>query len=77
MPGGLCKALPLNYRAVKTAYRYDVHVPFRIYLGASTASKSASRARNVRADSEHVAVQERAGKSRYWSSERPIACKFR
>jgi len=44
----------MSYRAVKTACRYDV--PFRRYLGASTASKRVSSVSNVRADSEHVSV---------------------
>jgi len=37
----------MSYQAVKTARRHDV--PFRRYLDASTASKCASRASNVRA----------------------------
>jgi len=42
-----CEALAVSYTTVKTACRYDVS--FRKYLGASTASKSASHASRQRA----------------------------
>jgi len=45
------EVLATSYRAVETASGY--RVPFWRYLGASSASKSAS---NVREDSEHVPV---------------------
>ena len=67
----LC-SLAVNHSDEPVTTTCRCYVPFRRYLGASTASERASRQR-----ARATRVYWRARKLRYWSSKRPITDEFR